>query len=568
VHVGDPCTGGLECNNVCNEAANNCAVAANTACTDDGNGCTDDQCDGAGACVHPNNFAPCDDGLFCNGQDFCSGGSCDFHQGDPCLFSSECNTVCNEMSDMCTPTMVGAPCSDDGTVCTNDQCDGAGACAHPPVASGLPCPSDGNECTNDQCNGAGVCGHPPVANTVPCTDDGNDCTDDKCNGAGACGHPARMNGTSCNDGNACTHSDQCQSGICVGASPMACQPQQCRAAGTCDPDSGTCSSCPAGYAQGNGGCTKTYAMNTSALDNLNSFCDGTGVNLYNGCNGSPFGFHWTDTANASVGAVTRVDVQLEAGVDCTTNTHAVTLNAANIGSYQGSGDCGCIPVHAPHLLANVASGSYVKGGANAVAITPLSCTGLSQDSGGSYAVVTVTYQAPTLPYAIRSGCRAAAKSKLTYKSNADDTKDKLKWKWGKGPGTTAAEFGDPTASTQYQLCVYATTSGAPTLLFDATVPGSSSLWSTVGTNGYKYNDVAAGAEGASRILLRAGADGKPKILIKGKGTGLTDPTLPLAMGTTGVRVQLNNESNGLCWESDFPLNNVTSDDHSIKAKAP
>jgi len=38
--------------------------------------------------------------------------------------------------------------------------------------------------------------------------------------------------------------------------------------------------------------------------------------------------------------------------------------------------------------------------------------------------------------------------------------------------TAAAEFGDPTASTQYQLCVYATTSGAPTLLFDATVPGT------------------------------------------------------------------------------------------------
>ena len=38
---------------------------------DDGNICTDDQCDGLGVCDHPNNTAPCDDTLYCNGAETC-----------------------------------------------------------------------------------------------------------------------------------------------------------------------------------------------------------------------------------------------------------------------------------------------------------------------------------------------------------------------------------------------------------------------------------------------------------------------------------------------------------------
>ena len=51
-HVGDPCTGGAECANVCDEGADSCNVTAGTACTDDGLVCSTDVCDGAGACTH------------------------------------------------------------------------------------------------------------------------------------------------------------------------------------------------------------------------------------------------------------------------------------------------------------------------------------------------------------------------------------------------------------------------------------------------------------------------------------------------------------------------------------
>jgi hypothetical protein len=40
--------------------------------------------------------ADCDDGLFCNGVDTCSGGSCG-HAGDPC----SAGEICNETADSC-----------------------------------------------------------------------------------------------------------------------------------------------------------------------------------------------------------------------------------------------------------------------------------------------------------------------------------------------------------------------------------------------------------------------------------------------------------------------------------
>jgi len=50
---GNPCTGGAECDDTCDELVTTCAVALGTVCSDDGDAETSDQCDGAGACSHP-----------------------------------------------------------------------------------------------------------------------------------------------------------------------------------------------------------------------------------------------------------------------------------------------------------------------------------------------------------------------------------------------------------------------------------------------------------------------------------------------------------------------------------
>jgi hypothetical protein len=253
-HTGDPCAGGPECNNVCNEAADNCAVSAGTGCADDGNVCTDDQCDGAGACGHPNNTALCNDGLFCTGIDTCSGGSCQ-HTGDPCAGGPECNNSCNETADDCA-VPAGTGCADDGNVCTDDQCDGAGACGHPnntaPCDDGLFCTGtdtcSGGSCqhTGDPCAGGPECNNVcnevgdncDVAPGTLCTDDGNVCTDDQCDGAGACGHP--NNTAPCDDGLFCTVNDTCESGVCQGSA------RDCNAVGdqchdgVCDENTNQC----------------------------------------------------------------------------------------------------------------------------------------------------------------------------------------------------------------------------------------------------------------------------------------------------------------------------------------
>ena len=204
-HPGDPCTGGAECANACNEATDNCFVAAGAPCTSDANVCTDDLCTGTGACGHPNNTAPCDDGLFCNGADVCGGGICT-HGADPCATGLECAHVCNETADNCFDP-VGTTCSSDGNPCTVDQCSGTGTCAHAPGNAGTVCrPANGVCDLADSCDGVNS----------------------------ACPADApQPNGTTCDDADACTTGDACAAGICTGTTTTVCDPCE-----TCDPEGG------------------------------------------------------------------------------------------------------------------------------------------------------------------------------------------------------------------------------------------------------------------------------------------------------------------------------------------
>ena len=51
------------------------------------------------------------------------------------------------------------------------------------------------------------------------------------------------------------------------------------------------------------------------------------------------------------------------------------------------------------------------------------------------------------------------------------TKNGLKWTWGKGAATSLADFGDPTQTEDYTMCVYDTAGPAGRRLqLQATVP--------------------------------------------------------------------------------------------------
>lgn len=160
-------------------------------------------------------------------------------------------------------------------------------------------------------------------------------------------------------------------------------------------------------------------------------------------------------------------------------------------------------------------------------------------------------------------CRAADKSILLAK-NTGALNDKLLWKWIKGAPTSQAEFGDPTAGTDYALCIFH--AAPPTLIAQALVPVDATKWSALGASGYKYNDAAASGPDIDKILLKGSTQNKSKVRIENSGGAL--PGLPLSV-IAPLTVQLVNGTTGLCWGATYTDQELLKNDAGqIKAKAP
>jgi hypothetical protein len=162
-----------------------------------------------------------------------------------------------------------------------------------------------------------------------------------------------------------------------------------------------------------------------------------------------------------------------------------------------------------------------------------------------------------------TGCKLPGKSILLLKNNSDDAKDKLIFKWIKGPQTDQSDFGDPLSTADYALCLY--TGALLDPLADVTVPADGTKWKPISTKGYKYKDSGGSADGVTKILLKGGAAGKAKALVKGKGINLPDPmfsNLPLP-----VTVHLLNSENNVCFEATYETADVKKNDAGqFKAK--
>lgn len=161
-------------------------------------------------------------------------------------------------------------------------------------------------------------------------------------------------------------------------------------------------------------------------------------------------------------------------------------------------------------------------------------------------------------------CRAGEKSSLRVRQRGDPGKNKLTWKWIHGAQTTQAEFADPTATTDYALCVFAGSS--PALVAEALIGADASKWSIRGTRGYKYADSTAAADGINSVLLRGGDQGQSSVRVKGNGGGL--PTLPLSI-IAPVTVQILNGDNGLCWGASYTASQLLRNDtEHLEARTP
>lgn len=161
-------------------------------------------------------------------------------------------------------------------------------------------------------------------------------------------------------------------------------------------------------------------------------------------------------------------------------------------------------------------------------------------------------------------CQGAMTSTLVVNDNADDGKDNLVWRWLKGASTTQAEFGDPTVSTNYALCVYA---GTPsTLIGKAIVPADAGNWVRLRSAGYKYQDKAGTADGLQKVVLKSSATDKASVVLKGKGVGLPDLSPPI---TAPLFVQLINGSTGMCWGAVYGESALVKNQTGLlKAKIP
>jgi hypothetical protein len=155
----------------------------------------------------------------------------------------------------------------------------------------------------------------------------------------------------------------------------------------------------------------------------------------------------------------------------------------------------------------------------------------------------------------------AGKSLRLLKDKANNKSDKLLFKWLRGDATALGDFGNPAASSEYQLCVRDKPSGVDRVFLSVAIP-SGAGWNAK-TGGFKFKDSSAASDGAHIALLKEGVAGKAKIIVKAKGTALPmgdlgDLELPLT-------VQLSNGS--ACWEATFEHNLLANDGQVFKAKA-
>jgi predicted dienelactone hydrolase len=171
-----------------------------------------------------------------------------------------------------------------------------------------------------------------------------------------------------------------------------------------------------------------------------------------------------------------------------------------------------------------------------------------------------------------TGCRrptASGKSTLRISNAVEDRHDRVVWRWNEGEMTTMADYGDPTSTLDYALCVYDQGSGgAPRLVMRNHIPAGGvcngqPCWKARSPAQLEYRSHFSTRAGVKWATLVAGVDGEARIMVRGKGPNLH--LAPLPPLTPKVTVQLQGES-GLCWEAEYSAP-VRNDGISLNARS-
>ena len=158
-----------------------------------------------------------------------------------------------------------------------------------------------------------------------------------------------------------------------------------------------------------------------------------------------------------------------------------------------------------------------------------------------------------------AGCKQpfkAGRSSLKYvQTGRTDPDDIYTWKWNVGSHTDIADFGFPTVSTGFAICIY-DASARPQPVVGNEAPAGQG-WTSV-KNGWLFD--LRGDRPLRRMVMKAGSDGKAHILVHGDSDTVTQ-ILPFV---SPVVVQLQNDD-GTCWETDLGTP-TEDDDGSFRAK--
>ena len=142
---------------------------------------------------------------------------------------------------------------------------------------------------------------------------------------------------------------------------------------------------------------------------------------------------------------------------------------------------------------------------------------------------------------------------------------KVIWKWIAGAATTTAEYGTPSTTDHYTLCLYE--GGA--LVSSVTAPAGGqcpggACWQGT-SKGHQYRDRDTDPFGAEKILLKSGSDGRAKILFRARGVHFQTPDLHGSPGP--VDVQLFRSGSPICWGARYSAPFIKDDMVSFKDRA-
>ncbi len=148
-------------------------------------------------------------------------------------------------------------------------------------------------------------------------------------------------------------------------------------------------------------------------------------------------------------------------------------------------------------------------------------------------------------------CVSATKATFKYKDNALDKRDKVTFLWKGGPAVIG-DMGDPTQTTDYELCVYDNTG----VQLAMSVP-SGSGWSTLGKpsdpRGFKFKDKTQSNDGVKLIRTKASNLDKALAKLVASKDNLPDTaSLPFQYPVTAQLYA----AGGMCWEAEFNVNDT------------